>query len=62
MVLFVFQFPPVSNFGKFINLGLGTVWSERVNRSVEGTLEVTVPITVTSVLFSHGGVGGGGLQ
>ena len=30
MVLFVFQFYPVCNFGKFINCGVGTVRSERV--------------------------------
>ena len=32
MVLFVFQFYPVCNFGTFIRFGLGTVRSERVNR------------------------------
>ena len=31
VVLFVFQFYPVCNFGKFIFLGLGAVRSERVN-------------------------------
>ena len=31
MVLFVFQFYSVCNFGKFINFGLGTVRSERIN-------------------------------
>ena len=31
MVLFGFQFYPVGYFGKFINFGLGTVKSERVN-------------------------------
>ena len=30
MVLFVFQFYQVCNFGKFINFGIGTVRSERV--------------------------------
>ena len=30
VVLFVFQFYPVCTFGKFINFGLGTVRSERV--------------------------------
>ena len=30
VVLFVFQFYPVCNFGKFIIFGLGTVKSERV--------------------------------
>ena len=32
VVLSVFQFYPVCNFGKFINCGLGTVRSERVKR------------------------------
>ena len=31
VVLFVFQFYPVCKFGEFINFGLGTVRSERVN-------------------------------
>ena len=30
MVVCVFQFYPVCNFGKFINFGLGSVGSERV--------------------------------
>ena len=30
MVLFVFQFYPVFNFGKFINFGLGTARGARV--------------------------------
>ena len=30
VVLFVFQFCPVCNFGKFINFGLATVRSEKV--------------------------------
>ena len=30
LVLFVFQFHPVCNFGKFISFGLGAVRSERV--------------------------------
>ena len=30
VVLFVFQFYPVCNFGRFISFGLGTVISERV--------------------------------
>ena len=30
LVLFVFQFFPVCNFGKFLNFGVGTVRSERV--------------------------------
>ena len=30
MVLLVFQFYPVCNFGKFTNFGLGTLRSERV--------------------------------
>ena len=34
VVLFVFQFYPVCNFGKFIRFGLGIVRSERVNGSV----------------------------
>ena len=32
VVLFVFQFYPVCSFRKFINFGLGTVRSERLNR------------------------------
>ena len=32
VVLFVFQFYPVCNFGKFMSFGLGTVRSERVKR------------------------------
>ena len=31
VVLFVFQFYPVCNFGKVISFGFGTVRSERVN-------------------------------
>ena len=31
MVLFVVQFSPVCNFGKFISFGLGAVRSERAN-------------------------------
>ena len=30
-VAFVFQFQPACNFEEFINYGLSTVWSERVN-------------------------------
>ena len=30
VVLFVFQFSPVCNFGEFINFGLGAVSNERV--------------------------------
>ena len=30
VVLLVFQFNPVCNFGKFINFGLGTIKSERI--------------------------------
>ena len=30
-MLFVFEFQPVCNFGKFINFGLGTVRNEGVN-------------------------------
>ena len=30
-MMFVFQLSPVCNFGEFINFGLGTVRSERVN-------------------------------
>ena len=33
-MLLAFQFYPVCNFGKFINCGLGTVRSERVNQLV----------------------------
>ena len=33
VVLLVFQFSPVLNFGKFINFELGTVRSERVKNS-----------------------------
>ena len=33
LVLFVFQFYPICNFGEFVNSGLGTVRSERVNGS-----------------------------
>ena len=33
VVLCVFQFYPVCNFGEFINFGLGTVRSERVKQS-----------------------------
>ena len=32
VVLFVFQFYPVCNFGKFISFGLGTIRSERVKQ------------------------------
>ena len=35
MVLFVFQFYPVINFGQFINFGFGTVRSERVCQGVD---------------------------
>ena len=31
VVLFVFHFYPVSNFGKFMSFGLGTFRNERVN-------------------------------
>ena len=31
--LFILQFSPVCNFGKYINFGIGTVGTERVNRS-----------------------------
>ena len=33
LVLFVFQFCPGSNFGKFINFGLGTVRSKKLERA-----------------------------
>ena len=33
VVLFVFQFQPVCDFGKFISFVLGTLRSERVNPS-----------------------------
>ena len=35
VVLFVFQFYPVYNFGKFISFELGTVRSKRVNQFEE---------------------------
>ena len=35
VVLFVFQFYSVGNFGKFMNFGLGTIESERVNQAFE---------------------------
>ena len=31
VVLFVFKFHPVCNFGKFINFGLGIIRSKRIN-------------------------------
>ena len=34
VVLFIFPFYPVSNFGKFTSFGLDTVGSERVNEEV----------------------------
>ena len=41
VVLFVFQFYPISNFGKFINFGLGTIRSERVNVPVGVSTNMT---------------------
>ena len=35
-LLFVFQFYPVCNFGKFVNFGLGTVRIERVKHNYGG--------------------------
>ena len=45
VVLFVFQFYPVCNFGGFINFGLGTVRSERVktNDVISSKILVFVP-------------------
>ena len=37
VVLFVFQFYPVLNLGKFINFGLGPLSSERVKLSKRKT-------------------------
>ena len=36
VVLFVSQFYPVCNFGKFIDFGFGNVKSERVNENIDG--------------------------
>ena len=33
LVLFVFYFYSVCNFGKFLNFGLGTIRNERVNNN-----------------------------
>ena len=38
VVLFVFQFSLVCNFGKFIHFGLGTVRSEMVNKILDGLI------------------------
>ena len=40
VVLFVFQFYPVFNFGKFFSFGLGTVWSEWVKTHQGGHFHV----------------------
>ena len=42
MVLFVFQFYPVCNFGKFISYGFGTVQSEKVKRLLSYVLLTVV--------------------
>ena len=44
MVLFVFQFHPVGNFGIIINFGRSTVRSERVNALL---LRVTMGFTLS---------------
>ena len=48
VVLFVFQFHPVCNLGKFISFGLGTVSSERVKVAAIGLL-----ISCSSAFNSH---------
>ena len=40
--LFVFQFYPLFNFRKFIDLGLGTAKSERVNPSIVNSKKLLV--------------------
>ena len=48
VVLFVFQFYPVFNFGQFINFGLGSVASERVK-----PLDYELETEISSSSFSH---------
>ena len=56
VVLFVFQFPRVFNFGKIFSFGLGTVRSERVNEmlSVEYKKMVFTGHTATLPLSNFG--------
>ena len=55
MVLFVFQFYPVCNFGKCINFGLGTVSSEMVKESVKNALQKSRKV---NLVFVRRGVDG----
>ena len=48
MVLVVFQFNPVCNFGTFFKFGLGTVRSERVK-----SVNTTVTTNITAADFIH---------
>ena len=42
MVLFIFQFYPVCNFGQVINFGLGTVRNERVKMRTQRLKKITL--------------------
>ena len=52
VVLFVFQFYPASNFGKFISFGLGNVRSERVEVFTNGDSFNLMHTTVCAIVFS----------
>ena len=52
-VLFVFQFYPVCNFGKFINFGLGTVRSERVKQQFIAIFGCCVQKKFLKILFRN---------
>ena len=55
VVLFVFQFYPVSNFGTYINFRLGTFMSEWVNYWKE-SFWVVLPYVFVRLLKLHSGV------
>ena len=54
VVLFVFQFYSVCDFGKFISFGLGTIRSERVKNSTPPYEAILFVCSEIAVLYSTG--------
>ena len=54
VVLFVFQFYPLCNFGKFISFGLGTVRRERVKKENEGAIHSSAFCCSSADIFYAG--------
>ena len=54
VMLFVFQFYPVYNFGIFIDFGLRSLRSERINDHSQGEMVTAVKVQFWIVIFKLG--------